>query len=144
MRAKTESPYLTCLSQGNVRALIAVLVCSHLGWATQKAFGFWFRFPKSRNEKKKTWKHKYHGKKKNNTEIKKWMNDVPQNTLNYQRFQRFTIVSTSQKQLQSIRKCKVVTGKSTKEKFTNLLWGTVSIFLYLQWTVYTFWSSFSY
>lgn len=49
------------------------------------------------------------------------MNDVPQNTLNYQRFQRFTIVSTSQKQLQSIRKCKVVTGKSTKEKFTNLL-----------------------
>lgn len=37
------------------------------------------------------------------------MKDVPQNTLNYQRFQRFTIVSTSQKQLQSIRKCKVVT-----------------------------------
>lgn len=91
-------------------------------------------------EQKWTWKHKYHGK---NTEIKKWMKDVPQNTLNYQRFQRFTIVSTSQKQLQSIRKCKVVTvGNLPRKKI--LLWGTVSIFLYLQWTVYTFWSSFSY
>lgn len=137
MRAKTESPYLTCLSQGNVRALIAVLVCSHLGWATQKAFGFWFMFPKSRNE------HESTNTMAKNTEIKKWMKDVPQNTLNYQRFQRFTIVSTSQKQLQSIRKCKVVTvGNLSRKKI--LLWGTVSIFLYLQWTVYTFWSSFSY
>lgn len=44
------------------------------------------------------------------------MNDVPQNTLNYQRFQRFTIVSTSQKQLKSIRKCKVVTVENLPRK----------------------------
>lgn len=132
-------PYLPLPGQCESLNCCAGVLTSWL--SNTESFWVLIQVPEEQKWKKK---HESTNTMAKNTEIKKWMKDVPQNTLNYQRFQRFTIVSTSQKQLQSIRKCKVVTGKSTKEKFTNLLWGTVSIFLYLQWTVYTFWSSFSY
>lgn len=59
------------------------------------------------------------------------MNDVPQNTLNYQRFQRFTIVSTSQKQLKSIRKCKVVTVENLPRKKLLIYYEVLLVFFYI-------------
>lgn len=101
--------YLTCLFQCSVRALTAMLVCTYLGWATLKAFGLWFRFLKNGDELKSTnalwgcktqkWsmflKWQRQGKKKKII--------TTQSTLNYQRFQLFTVWSTQEKKLQSFR-----------------------------------------
>lgn len=140
---------LTCLFKCSVRTLIAMLVCAYAGWATLKAFGFWFRFLKNGDEHKSTnglWGHKT---QKWNMFLKWQRQDkkkeiiTTESTLNYQRFQLFTVWSTPEKQLQSFRKCKVVTAGNLPICI-KLSQSPVRNFLYLQWHVYILWSSFPY
>lgn len=48
------SHYIACLFQYSVRVLIFILACTYLGWATLKAFRFWFRFLKTGDQHKST------------------------------------------------------------------------------------------